>query len=521
MDEIYSGLVPKAVLSACSKESNAKVTPLPACINAEGTIAIVDLSGYTALTELLFASSTNNGGERVYETVNPFFAGIIDLVDKYDGDVVKFCGDALIVSWATYANTGQLEHARKDTLANAIMCSFEVLRQYSSFKIPVKTAPKQRMQGGWKGGGRDVSNVELSVHIGIGHGSIAHCFVGKALQRAEYFILGAAIQEASEMLKSTHRGEIAMRLDHWLLIKDSLAQFGKFVPVRQDSHFTETAIFSSSSIKSIRLDAISRWATTLKGNYHIPARIDAPIQNFIVTSAVERLNEIVKSSPSEERGAGFQLQLNELRRVTAVFLRINSPRLNTNQSADKLNFCQEVFSILKGSVHDCKGHLRQIVYDDKGFTALLIWGLPPSSSEDESLAMKCALQLKDAMKPLNEVEFAIGVSSGKCYTGIIGNARRQDYNLFGQCINLVGGSLHGRIYCKVFNIMRGKLNGANRRWVYFHGAADYCRQGHARENKCSTAVKRGSTNRERPEHKETKYFKEKTSRVAGGAIDWA
>jgi hypothetical protein len=55
---------------------------LPVMVETVGAVGIIDVSGYTALTEKLFDVNDNAGGERVYNAVNPFFDGIIKTIHK-------------------------------------------------------------------------------------------------------------------------------------------------------------------------------------------------------------------------------------------------------------------------------------------------------------------------------------------------------------------------------------------------------------------------------------------------------
>jgi len=57
-----------------------------------------DLSGFTALTEDL-ARRGPAGAEELSRTLSVVFGRLTDLVAVHGGDVVKFAGDALLVSW--------------------------------------------------------------------------------------------------------------------------------------------------------------------------------------------------------------------------------------------------------------------------------------------------------------------------------------------------------------------------------------------------------------------------------------
>ncbi len=57
-------------------------------------LLFVDISGFTVLSQKL-----NVDQLRIF--INLYFKKIIDIVDKYGGDVIKFAGDALFIVWKT------------------------------------------------------------------------------------------------------------------------------------------------------------------------------------------------------------------------------------------------------------------------------------------------------------------------------------------------------------------------------------------------------------------------------------
>lgn len=59
---------------------------------------LVDVSGFTALTEMLEAS-TDNGVEQLGFYLNRYFERLVKMLNASGGDVMKFAGDALIVLW--------------------------------------------------------------------------------------------------------------------------------------------------------------------------------------------------------------------------------------------------------------------------------------------------------------------------------------------------------------------------------------------------------------------------------------
>ena len=63
-----------------------------------GTLLFVDISGFTILSQKL-----SPGNLRRF--INAYFKRLIDIVQKYDGEVIKFAGDALFIIWQTKVNS--------------------------------------------------------------------------------------------------------------------------------------------------------------------------------------------------------------------------------------------------------------------------------------------------------------------------------------------------------------------------------------------------------------------------------
>ncbi len=63
---------------------------------ADGALVSADISGFTALSERL-AAYGREGAEELTLLLNQCFGGMIEIIDAYGGDVLKFGGDALLV----------------------------------------------------------------------------------------------------------------------------------------------------------------------------------------------------------------------------------------------------------------------------------------------------------------------------------------------------------------------------------------------------------------------------------------
>lgn len=70
-----------------------------------GAILFVDISGFTMLSQRLDVESLKNH-------INGYFSRILEIVDRWGGDVVKFAGDAVYVVWPTIQDSHHRQQPR-------------------------------------------------------------------------------------------------------------------------------------------------------------------------------------------------------------------------------------------------------------------------------------------------------------------------------------------------------------------------------------------------------------------------
>jgi len=66
----------------------------------EAVVLLVDISGFTRLSDQ-FQGLGQEGIDSLTNTINRMFTTIIEHVEAWGGDIVKFAGDAVIVIWET------------------------------------------------------------------------------------------------------------------------------------------------------------------------------------------------------------------------------------------------------------------------------------------------------------------------------------------------------------------------------------------------------------------------------------
>ena len=131
--------------------------------SAEATVLFCDIEGFTPLTEAL-------GPERVVELLNAYFSAMVEILERHDGVVTQFQGDAILAVFNVPVRNPN--HAR-----NAINAAKEM-----------QQAVRERTFGGSK----------LATRIGINTGPVVAGAVG-AEGRLSYTVHGDAVNLAARL----------------------------------------------------------------------------------------------------------------------------------------------------------------------------------------------------------------------------------------------------------------------------------------------------------------------------------
>ena len=144
----------------------------------EGTVAFIDISGFTAMSERL-SSLGREGAEEVTEVMNATFAALLAVAYAQGGGLLKFGGDALLL---LYDGEGHAQRAAR--------AAFEMRRTLRAIGRPRTSA----------------GAVQLKMHAGLHSGRFQFFLVGES--HRELLITGPAATRTVEMEASSEAGEI-------------------------------------------------------------------------------------------------------------------------------------------------------------------------------------------------------------------------------------------------------------------------------------------------------------------------
>ena len=166
--------VPRIVIEWLRDEPEAQWREL------EGTLAFVDLSGFTAMSERL-ARRGKAGAEELTDVINSTFAQLLQIAYDNGGGLIKFGGDALLLFFSG------AEHAPR-----AARASFGMRRTLRAIGRP-RTS---------------VGVVTLRMHVGLNTGVFRFFLVGRS--HRELLLCGREVSETVAMEAGAEAGEILL-----------------------------------------------------------------------------------------------------------------------------------------------------------------------------------------------------------------------------------------------------------------------------------------------------------------------
>ncbi|KAJ3195385.1 hypothetical protein HDU67_004381, partial [Dinochytrium kinnereticum] len=210
-------------------------------VDKMGVVAIIDISGYTRLTNHLASLGST---DRMREIINPPFEMIISKVHQRRGSIIKLAGDSAIATWTL------LNHeAPQELVQNAVLSCMELLESFKEnhsayhFSSMLETQSFASSSSGKPFISSHAENETLALHIGIGIGEVHHVFLGSleshrdgtGSHRAEYFLAGKALLEAGAALNRAKPGQIVLSKEKALeAFNGTLMDERRQIPILKD-----------------------------------------------------------------------------------------------------------------------------------------------------------------------------------------------------------------------------------------------------------------------------------------------
>jgi class 3 adenylate cyclase len=425
-------------------------TKLPFCETVFAAVMLADISGFTKLASQLNVEELKRHIKYVpllcacLLFASNFFTLLLgSIIRRNKGDVIKFCGDAVLIMWSCPMTASA--QIKRSCAIQATKCGLELLQNYGNYDSG--------------GSGPNDKVVSLRLHCGMSVGPL-HCMSLGTPQRMEFLISGRILHEMGVAENHSQLGEICLSQSAYELVENDF----------DGQHVTPETV----KILGPKLTHRSMRQSNLKGNplkssvisvsKLLPRHQKKRHRVYVDTVYDDEGDEPLDLPHQISKGVGSLLQgqienkdfkvaliryvhesarkfildssdfIAEIRLVCTLFIQILNldDDFNEGRPQRPQQVLLEILDILKR----LGGALRQYVVDDKGCVVICNFGVSGFCSTNDPLrAVSAAMSIKDHLKEC-DVSCRIGVTQGMAYCGYVGSKDRKEFTVMGSCVNL-------------------------------------------------------------------------------------
>ena len=419
------------------------VTVLVPRMNARaGAVLIVDVSGFTALTERLSRSGAA-GVEQLTRCVNTFFAAMLEVIFEHGGDVLRFVGDAMIVAFLANEELGEA-----GALCGVTLCAARCACKLAASLGRVQMQPDGSVVPCSAASQTAVDAATLSLKLSLGAGQLRLFTLGgggrAGEQRWEFFASDPIAPDA-ESPSPVFTAQIACAdADGLKGVAVASPQVIELLAstARCDAEPLPSGAFILRSVTA-SADATPALpplpAALARGLELPPCMASLPQSEPATRAAVDLLQAFLLNSIRARVLAGQYEFIDELRHCTIVFCGI--PALTERRApgappVDECALAQSAVLAVQRAVGDADGAFLQARCDEKGFIIVAAFGLPGYTHEDgPARGIRTALATVHALAEVS-LNARIGVTTGRLLCACVGAPGRVEFSAFGNAINL-------------------------------------------------------------------------------------
>ncbi|OQR92079.1 hypothetical protein ACHHYP_04107 [Achlya hypogyna] len=357
---------------ASPTRARAVATSLPGA-----ALMMADISHCTAPVDSKLVAALSADGQRGIQTLcelmEACFSAMVDLIYAHGGDVVKFAGDALVVSFSNERGTA---------VEQCAACALQLVEHSSAFTYGTEA---------------------VHLHIAITTGDLVGLHLGGENMAFEYLLAGEPFAQLSVVLAKSAPDTVALSSRAWACLGDAA-----------DGH----VLSSGEAFALTRL----RWQPA-------PVSLASPPLTKALVHAVRKYAPAPFVATVDEQR--FDL-VAEYRQTTVLFVTLDNVSLaSATIDVDRI---QRVFLSMQHILQCHGGYCRQFLADDKGTVLIVAFGVHGFAHYDNALrAVKTALEITDALSAL-AVTASCGIATGMAYIGLLGCARRHEYAVLGNAV---------------------------------------------------------------------------------------
>lgn len=227
----------------------------------------------------------------------------------------------------------------------------------------------------------------LELHVGIGAGTVSTLHLALGAQDSSFVLLGEPLVQMAQAAAQAGPGEVRLSPAATRLVQQAP-------------------------------DAVAIQADADPAAPSVPAGAVSPYLNRALRERIAAL--------------GDAAWIAELRRTTVVFVHLGAIPEDAARSGASI---ARLAALVGAQVERFQGLLHDLVADDKGLIAIIVFGLRQANEDDAGRAVRMALDLHAGLHAAGTIA-SIGIATGRVYCGVIGDHHRAELAVSGDSVNL-------------------------------------------------------------------------------------
>ena len=264
--------------------------------------------------------------------------------------------------------------------------------------------------------------------------------IPKYLETKEYLLLDDVRRDFSAYIDQKALSLAMLELDGSLCIpiRSVHGLLGFFVlgdkesglPYGKEDISTLKILADHTTIALENIDLTRRWNQEVTHSSQMDKILHTYMSSSVADEVLRRVDQ-AQNWKGDRRHA--TILMSDLRGFTHL-----SERFTPEEIVNTLN---EYFSVMIEVVMSCGGTVDKFMGD----AILAVFGVPKALPESERAAVKCALEMHDCLRKLNQkrsrdklftLEMGIGIAAGDVVAGNIGSDKRMEYTVIGDAVNI-------------------------------------------------------------------------------------